>query len=113
MSVSAKANTKMVLAAPVADEGTVVIPYPAGFVQADLTGTTGGQLVNAMGDFVLPQAAGGVTFTFGATGTGITVTNDSGAAIPAGEYYLSFGQVDINGSYNLTWPKAVQDAALS
>ena len=78
-----------------------------------LTGTTGGRLVSKSGDFKLAQGSSGFTASFGAQATGITVTNASGAAIPAGEYMISFGEVDINGSYNLTWPKQVQDAALA
>lgn len=115
MGVSAKANTKFTLAVPLANAGTVVIPYPAGTTQAYLTGSTGGKLVNKDGSFKLSQAASGSGFalTFGVIGTGITLTNNSGAAIPAGDYFISFGEVDINGSYNLTWPKAVQDSALA
>lgn len=113
MAVSSKANTKFTLAAAVANAGTTVIPYPAGTTQAFLTGTTGAQLVSKSGEFKLAQGATGFTLTFGAIGTGITLTNASGAAIPAGEYFISFGEVDINGNYNLTWPKQVQDAALA
>ena len=84
--------------------------YPSGFVQADLTGTTGGKLVKSTGE-KWAQSATGVTFTFGTSN--ITITNATSVAIPAGEYYVSFGAVDINGSFNLTQPNAVQTKALS
>lgn len=110
-NVSARANTEHTLAAPVADEGTFTVAYPAGFTQAMLTGSTGGQLALESGETFLQGADPGVTLAFGASN--ITVTNATGGAIPAGKVYLSFGEVDINGSYNLTWPKQVQEAALA
>lgn len=111
MAVSAKGNIAHTLSAAVANAGTFTVAYPAGLNQAALTGTTGGQMVGKAGYPKFLQGASGITLTFGASN--ITVTNASGAAIPPGEYYLSFGEVDINGSYNLTWPKQVQDAALA
>lgn len=111
--MSAKGNSKITLAAAVATAGTVTMPYPTGLVQADLANTTSGQI--AVGNDVFPQAASGagtVALAFGASS--ITVTNNSGIAWPAGSEVIgSFGRIDINGSYNLTWPKAVQDAALA
>ena len=111
--MSAIANVKILLATAVAPAGTVTSAYPAGIVQADLTGTTGGKV--AVDHDVFPQAASGagtVAITFGASN--ITLTNNSGVTWPVGATVIaSFGSVDIKGSYNLTWPKKVQDAALS
>lgn len=106
------ANIKTILATAVANAGTVIVPYPAGTTQAMLTGTTGGSVAISAND-VYKQAgsgAGTVAFTFGLIGTGITITNNSGVAWPAGaELIASFGRTDINGSYNLTSPKQLQD----
>lgn len=110
--MSAKGYSKVLLAAAVANAGTVTLPYPTGTVQADFTGETGGQV--AVGHDVFPEGtgAGTVTIVYGASN--ITITNNSGVAWPAGtEVIGSYGRIDINGSYNLTWPKAVQDAALA
>lgn len=108
--VSARANTKMTLAAPVANAATITVAYPAGFTQAMLTGSTGGQLALKSGE-TFTQADGKITIAFGASN--ITVTNATGGALPAGDIYLSFGSVDIDGSYNLTWPKQIQDKVLA
>lgn len=105
MGVSAIGNTKTVLAAAVANAGTFTVPYPAGTTQAGLTGTVGGVMAYRTGEKIL-QGTGGIGIAFGASN--ITITNNTGAAIPAGEYFLSFGEVDINGSYNVTTPKKVQ-----
>ena len=108
---SALANLKHTLAAAVANAGTFTTPYPAGFTQAMLNGSTLGQLALKSGE-TFPQAASGagtVAFSFGAST--ITVTNNTGNALPAGDITLSFGAVDINGSYNLTTPRKVQLAA--
>ena len=107
---SAKANQKHTMAAAVANAGTFTVAYPAGTVQADLTGTTLGQLALKSGE-TFEQAASGagtVAFAFGASN--ITVTNNTGQTLPAGDIFLSFGAIDINGSYNLTTPKKVQDS---
>lgn len=110
--MGAKGNSKVTLAAAVANAGTVTLPYPAGLVQADLTGETGGQVAVNGDVFNEGTGAGTVAIAYGATS--ITVTNNSGAAWPVGaEVIGSYGRIDINGSYNLTWPKAVQDAALA
>lgn len=110
MAVSAIASVEAVLAAAVANDGTFTVPYPAGHDQDSLTGSTGGQLALESGES-FPQAssgAGTAGITFGASN--ITVTNRSGITIPANtRVFVSFGEVDINGSYNLTNPKAVQD----
>lgn len=111
---SAKANTTTTLAAAVANAGTFTVPYPAGFVQADLTGTTQGQMALASGETFLQAASGAGTVAMAFGATEITITNNTGVTIPAGtKIYLSFGAVDINGSYNLTWPLQVQTAALA
>ena len=108
--MSALGNSRTVLAADVADGATVTVPYPAGLTQADLTDSTGGVVAVNEND-VWPQGTGDgtVALTFGASN--VTVTNNSGITWPAGaEVIASFGRVDINGSYNLTYPKQVQDA---
>lgn len=109
MAVSAIANHKHTMAASVANAATFTVPYPAGTTQATLTGSTGGQLALKSGEsYKQGTGAGTVSFAFGAGN--ITVTNNTGVAIPAAaEIYLSFGEVDINGVYNLTNPKKVQD----
>lgn len=104
--------TVHVTLAQMAADATETVAYPSGFVKADLLGSTGGKMVKDTGEkWDQVASTGGVTFTFG--DSDITVTNKSGATIPAGDYYISFGAVDINGSFNLTWPKDVQDAALA
>lgn len=107
--MSALGIVKHTLASAVADAATVAIAYPAGTTQASLTGSTGGTLTindGAGGSF--KQGAGGFTAAFGAST--ITITNDSDVTWPAGAVLAaSFGQTDINGSYNLTAPKQVQD----
>lgn len=105
--MGALANTKIKLAAAVAAGATVSVPYPAGTNQAALADTTGG--VIAVDGNIWRQGAGGFTVTFGASD--ITVTNDSGVSWAAGsELIASFGRTDINGSYNLTNPRQVQEA---
>ena len=103
--VSAIANSEYVLNAPLAAAATFTVPYPAGFVQADLTGSTGGQLALESGE-TFTQADSQIGLTFGASN--ITVTNSTGGTLPAGKVLLSFGTVDIDGSYNLTTPYQVQ-----
>lgn len=111
--VSARANLEHTLAATVANAGTFTVAYPAGFTQAMLTGSTGGQLARESGETFLQAASGAGTVAFAFGAANITVTNNTGGALPVGKLFLSFGTVDIDGSYNLTWPKQVQDAALS
>lgn len=110
MAVSAIANLRHTTAANVANAATFTVPYPAGTTQATLTGSTGGQLALKGGEsYKQGTGAGTVTFAFGASD--ITVTNNTGNAIPAASLvYLSFGEVDINGSYNLTNPRKVQNS---
>lgn len=98
--------SKTTLVSAVADAGTVDVAYPTGTNQAGLTGSTGGEVTVDQSSY--DQGAGGVTFAFGASA--ITITNDTGFTWPAGaELYASFGQTDIQGSYNLTYPKQIQD----
>lgn len=108
--MSALGNSRTVLAADVADGATVAVPYPAGLAQADLTDSTGGVVAVGSND-VWPQGTGDGTVAMAFGASNVTVTNNSGITWPAGaEIIASFGQVDINGSYNLTYPKQVQDA---
>lgn len=102
--------TKTILASAVADGGTVAIAYPSGTNQDSLTGTTGGVVsINDGAGGTFDQGAGGFTVSFGAST--ITLTNDSDVTWPAqATLAASFGQTDINGNYNLTYPKQVQDA---
>lgn len=99
------ASITAVLAAAVANAGTVTIPYPAGQTQASLASSTGGMVV-INNNMVYPQAASGagtVALTFGASD--ITITNNSGETWPAGASLIaSFGAKDYSDS--------VDDAAL-
>lgn len=106
--MGALGNVKTVLAAAVADDATTTVSYPAGTDQDGLTGSTGGS-VAINGNDVWPQADdGGVEFTFGAST--ITIKNESGVSWPAGATLVaSFGETSIDGSYNLTHPKQLQD----
>ncbi len=106
--MGAIANTKTVLAAAVATDGTVTVPYPAGTNQASLQNSTGGKVMVDQDGPYKQGVASNVDFTFGAGN--ITITNKSANTWPAGaELRVSFGQIDINGSYNLTYPKQLQD----
>lgn len=102
--------TKTILATAVADAGTVVVGYPSGTTQASLTDSTGGVVaINDGAGGTFDQGAGGFTVVFGAST--ITITNDSDVTWPAqATLHASFGETDINGNYNLTFPKQVQDA---
>lgn len=101
-------NKKFQLASAVANAGTVVTSYPAPLVQADLLGTTGGSVAVDGNVWKQGTGAGTVAFTYGSST--ITITNNSGVSWPAGaDIFAGFGRVDINGSYNLTYPKKVQD----
>jgi hypothetical protein len=87
------------LAAAVANTGTVVVPYPAGFNQAALIGSTGGFLTLNNND-VYQQLPSGtrVNFTFGASD--ITITNNTGVSWPIGsDIVVSFGRSTIEGRY--------------
>ena len=99
--MSSLAVAKAVLAAAVANNQTVAIPYPAGFTQAFLIGSTGGSLaVNNNDRFPqAPSGAGTVAFAFGADT--ITITNNSGVTWPVGaELIVGFGDSQIGGTYN-------------
>lgn len=107
MTTSAIVTTTFTTTASMADDGTVTVAYPSGYVQADLTGTTGGVVAVGEND-VWGQADPGFAFTFGASN--ITVTNKTGAAIPANTVLtISFGDKTIGGGYNLTSPRQLQD----
>lgn len=80
-------TTSIVLAAQVANAGTVTLTYPAGTNQAFFTGAnaaanTGAAIVNE--NDVYPEAASGtrINLTYGASD--ITLTNNTGVAWPAG-----------------------------
>ena len=110
--MSALTSTSAVLASAVANNGTVAIPYPAGFTRADLIGTTGGSVAVDDNDRY-PQAssgAGTVGLSFGAST--ITITNRSGITWAAGARLIaSFGTTDRLGGYNLTTGPARNQAA--
>lgn len=111
--MSALGNISVTLASAVADGATVAVAYPTGTTQAGLTGSTGGTLsINDGQGGTFEQGAGGFTASFG--GSTITITNDSDVSWPASaKLTASFGRTDINGSYNLTYPKQAQDKIAS
>lgn len=104
--MGAIANTKLRLTAAVANAGTVTVAYPSGTTQASLQNTTGGTvMVNQDGPY---RQGTNVTFAFGASN--ITITNNTGVTWPVdAELIVGFGRTDINGSFNLTFPKQTQD----
>ena len=106
--MGALATIKHTLTAAVANAGTVVVPYPAGFVQADLENVTDYAVaVNANDVF---KNGAGVLLAFGAAD--ITVTNQSGISWPIGSaLIITVGRTDRNGSYNLTLGEAYNQAA--
>lgn len=98
--MGALVNKQHTVASDVTNTSTFTTTYPAGFTQADLRGTVGGQLV-FNGVAYNQDDAAGVTFTFGAST--ITIKNNTGITITAGSILtLSFGRSARNGSYNLT-----------
>ena len=98
MTTSAIVTTTHSLAAAVADAATFTVPYPAGFDQDALTGTTGGEVLVGEND-VWQQDDPGFAFSFGASN--ITVTNNTGATLAAGtDLKISFGDRTKDGSYN-------------
>lgn len=106
--MGAIANATFTLASAVADDGTVTLAYPTGTNQAALQDTTGGTVMVGQDGPYRQGVADNVDITFGASN--ITLTNRTGASWAAGtEIRVSFGRVDINGSYNLTYPKQIQD----
>ena len=100
------ANTKVILWPPIPNNGTFTAPYPAGTTQAFLQGSDLGELALPTGES-FPQGAGvgQVEFAFGPSS--ITVTNRTGLAL-FGTVVLSFGRIDIKGSYRLTTPLKAQ-----
>lgn len=88
------------MAADVTNGNTFTTAYPTGFTQAMLLGSTGGQLVSTQDKY--PQAASGAgTFAVSFGSSNITITNNTGKTLVAGEVIrLSFGKTDRKGSYN-------------
>lgn len=77
----------IVLAAAVANAGTLVVAYPAGRVQADFIGAnasanSGSAVLNS--NEVYPEAASGVRVNFTYNAGDVTVTNNTGVSWPAG-----------------------------
>lgn len=106
--MGAIANTEFTLASAVADDAGVTTAYPAGQTQDTLDGSTGGMVMVGQSGPYRDGEAGEVDITFGETN--ITITNRTGATWAAGtDIVASFGETSIDGSYNLTWPKQVQD----
>ena len=105
--MGAKATIKYTLNSAVANNGTVVVPYPSGFNQAALTGISDYQIAVNNND-VFKNGAG-VLLTFGASD--ITVTNQSGASWATGSnLIITVGRDDRLGSYNLTIGPAYNQA---
>ena len=86
----------LVLAAAVANAGTVTVAYPAGTTQASFIGAnvatnTGAAVLN--GNEVYPEAGSGVRVNFTYNGGDITVTNNTGVTWAAGSTLrLQFGR---------------------
>lgn len=72
-----------ILAAAVADAGTVVIGYPAGFTRGDFIPGVDHRLIVNQAEFKSPNK---ITLSFGAAG--VTVTNKTGAAWPANSPFI-------------------------
>lgn len=72
-------------ASDVANNGTVVVAYPTGSTPGHYAASVSHSL--AVGQSVLSYPAG-FTLTFGAVGTGITVTNKSGSTWASGATYI-------------------------
>lgn len=80
-------TTSVVLAAQVANAGTVTVPYPAGTNQAFFTGAnaaanSGAAVINE--NDVYPEAGSGVRINLTYGGSDITLTNNTGVTWPAG-----------------------------
>ena len=95
----AKGSVEVMLGTAVNTSGTVNVPYPAGLVQADLLGSTGGVVVINDND-VYPQGTSGTNYvgvSFGASN--ITLTNNTAVSWPAGAKLIaSFGGYDHSDS---------------
>lgn len=87
-------NTSIVLAAPVANTGTVTFPYPAGTSQVTFTGINAatGHVAIIDNNDVWTAAASKISVSFGSSD--ITLTNSSGVTWPAGSNVRV--QLDIN-----------------
>jgi len=96
-SIAVKNHT---MAADVTNGNTFTVTYPSGQTQASLLGTLGGQLVSNQDKYnQAPSGAGTFAVSFGASN--ITITNNTGKTLTAGEIIkLSFGKTDRKGSYN-------------
>lgn len=93
----ALAVTTVTLASAVNNAATFTVNYPAGSSQASLRGSTGGRMV-VDADAAFAQGASGFTAVFGPSN--ITVTNTTGATLPAGSVIvISFGDPTIAGRY--------------
>jgi hypothetical protein len=98
MTTSSIVTTTHTLAAAVADTATFTVPYPTGFDQDALTGTTDGEVLVGEND-VWQQDDPGFAFAFGASN--ITVTNNTGATLAAAtDLKISFGDRTKAGVYN-------------
>lgn len=96
------------LATAVANNGTVNLTYPSGYVEADLDPLTDYQLAVDKNDVYKNGA--GVLVAPGVSN--IVVTNQSGISWPAGsDLILTMGRTDRLGSYNLTIGTAYNQAA--
>ena len=84
-------------ASDVANNGTVVVAYPTGFTPGHFAASVAHVLV--VGQSVLNYPSK-FTLTFGAVGTGITVTNKSGSTWVAGTAYIL--QLETIGEVNYT-----------
>lgn len=97
--MGAIANATFTLTSAVADDGTVTVAYPSGTNQALLLNTTGGKVMVGQDGPYRQGVADHVDITYGASE--ITITNRTTAAWPVGtEIRASFGDTNINGSYN-------------
>lgn len=81
------AVTSAVLASAVANAGTVLVPYPAGFTQASFIGAnaaanTGVGIIND--NDVYPEAGSGVRINLTYNAGDVTVANNTGVTWPAG-----------------------------
>ena len=107
--MGAIANKTHTIASNVTNTSTFTTTYPSGTSQASLQGSTGGRLVYKQAVFK-QDATVGFTLSFGAST--ITITNNTGVTLAAGEVItLSFGDTTYNGSYNLSVGTAKGQAA--
>lgn len=100
-----------ILAAAVADAGTVVINYPSGYTRGDFIPGVDHRMVVAQAELKSPNK---ITLSFGAAA--VTVTNKTGAAWPAGApFFLQLevpsvenGQLSVDGKTRMPrvtpWP---------